>query len=126
LVLDWGDATVASPVDSAEVGLIEGDWLSVILNWLGTHHLLGLSLSHGGEHTVTELVVALVVVLELDLSILLLEDLESEVELLFGSVGETLHFHMVVELLLENVHFLWLEHVLETEDGGGFGKVHHL
>lgn len=86
MVLDSGDATVGSPVDSSEVALIEDFWLSVVLNWLGTHHLLGLSLSHGGEHTVAEFEVALVVVPVLDLSILLLEDLESEIELLSGSV----------------------------------------
>lgn len=69
----------------------------------------------------------LLVVLDLDFVVNLLEDVESELEFISGSVGETLSFHMGSEFL---VHVSWslvvVEETLETEDGGGFGKMHHL
>jgi len=53
---------------------------------------------------VSKSVGVLLVVLDLDFVVNLLVDVESELEFISGSVGET----------------------LRTEDGGGFGKMHHL
>jgi hypothetical protein len=60
------------------------------------------------------------------LSILLLEDLESELVFLFGSVRKALCLHMSGKLLMKFSWSLRLEEILETENGRGFGEMHHL
>lgn len=119
LVFDSVDSTLSSPVDSPQHGLVSlelDDFGGVVLNWGEAHVSLSLLLSHGGEHTVAESVVVLGVVPVGDVVILGLEDLESELVLFSGSVGETLSLHMGSELLVKlGLSLRLLEHVLGVD-----------
>lgn len=66
----------------------------------------------------------LLVVPVLDLGILLLEELVSEVVLLFGSIAESKGLHMGVELLVKLGSSIVLG-LMEAKDGGAFPEVLH-
>jgi len=127
LVLDGVDGTLSSPVlGIGKVALIEEKWLGVGVIDLGTKHLLGLLLGHGGEHVVAESERALSVVPELDLVVLLSEDLESVNVLLFGTEAEAIGVHVSLESLMKLMSVLFLLVETEAEHSGCLGKVHHL
>lgn len=126
LVLDGTNTALLSPVLATVSALFEPGWLGIDILWDTTEVLGGLLVSHGGEHVVTEHERVLLSVDGVDLGILLHENLESELVLLLGSVGETLKFHVFSELLVKLLGSFWLEEALESENGGGFGEVHHL
>jgi len=117
-----------SPVSGhAILALIENGFLhGEVFWWFSTQPHLVLGLGHSREHVVLEFERVLVFVPVVDLNILLLVEFKSEIVLFSGSVGKTIRFHMRSELLLELSGSLWLEEVLETENGRGFSKLHHL
>merc|ERR1740121_3232431 len=86
---DGGDTSLGDPVDFGIVGSGEGGDLGGDNRGDVTEELLLLTLSHGGEEVVSESVGGVGLVVGLDLSIDSGEDVESEVVLLDGSVGET-------------------------------------
>jgi len=119
LVLNGVNSTLGSPVDGlGEVAVIEVSWFGVGVIDLGTKHLLGLLLSHGGEHVVSESEGVLIVVPEVDLVVLLLEDRESVHVLLLGTVAEAVSGDMGLESLVELMSVLSLLMETEAEHGG--------
>jgi hypothetical protein len=89
LVLDWVNSTFSSPVNLSGLnsGLIEGLFLELSFVWNSSHHSLGLILSHGGEHVVSNYEGVCWVGVDLVVfSILGSEDLHSEGVFFLGSV----------------------------------------
>ena len=90
MVLDGVDGTLGSPVDLSIVGLWEGDVVSdLTLLSSVTEELLVLEFGPGGHEVVSDGEVGLLSVDLVDLGILLGEEVESEVVLLFGSEVES-------------------------------------
>jgi len=125
LVLNWGDGTLGSPVNGiSEVGGVESDWLlGLEANWgLVSEEFAGLILGPGGEVVVSNGERGVLGIHFLDLSILLGEDVHSEDELLLGSVGESVHVHVLHERLLKTVVVVLVAYVLDTSESGSFAE----
>lgn len=103
LVLNGVDGTLGSPVN-----LSLGGWLELdnVVSWgnSGTEKLLVLSISPGGELVVTKLEGGLLGVDLVDGLVLGGEELESELVLLLGAVGETVLLHVGGEGTLKSLH----------------------
>ena len=128
LILDLVYGTLWPPVLAwSEVGVIELDLvpLSSLSGTSVSEHGLSLTLGHGGEHVVLNSEgVARVRVDLSELSVLLSEELESEVVLLLSSVAETPLSHVGHELRVE----LWAVEVLlawVAEEGSESAEVLH-
>merc|ERR1719420_2461166 len=100
-----GDGTLGSPVNAVgKVGGVEEDLVSLVVLWKSVSVELGLLLSSpGGEVVVSNGEGVLGGVDLLDLGVHVGEEVHSELELLLGSVGETMGVHVLEEVLLEGV-----------------------
>jgi len=128
LVLNWGDGTLSSPVDGVgEVGGVEENLASLVMLWKSVSVELGLLLGGpGGEVVVGEGEAVLFGVDLLDLGINLGVKGHSEVELLLGSVGETVLVHVGDEVLLELVVVVVLgAEMLHAGKSGSFAEEVH-
>jgi len=101
LVLDGVDSTLGSPVDGSGGSLWERDDVLLLLDSLESKKSLVLRIGEGGEHVVSngEGVVWVRVDL-LVLLLLLVEDSKSELVLLGGTVGDSVHRDVLDESLL--------------------------
>jgi hypothetical protein len=100
LVLDWGDSTLGSPVNGiGKVGGVESDSLLGMKTLWGlvSEKLVALLLGPGGEEVVSNGEGSVLGVDLVDLRFLLSEDVHSELELLLGSIGESVFVHVVDE-----------------------------
>jgi hypothetical protein len=124
LVLDWVDGSLGDPVDLSlkvvgwelgnDIGLVEGLWSSV------SEESLVLSGSPGGEHVVSNGEGVLWVGIDLlVLSILLGEDVQSELVLLLGSVGDSVFREVLDESLLGEGKWSNVVAGVEAEVGSG-------
>ena len=106
MVLDWVNSSFLSPVNlrGLNFGLIEGLLLELSAGvWKSSHHSLGLSLGHGGEHVVSNNEGVLWVGVDLLVfSILGSEDVHSEGVLFLGSVVDVEVGNVVHESLLDS------------------------
>jgi len=127
LVLDSVDGSLGSPVDGGIVGLGEsGDVSDLTLLTSVTHEFLVLECGPGGHEVVSNGEVGLLSVDLGDLGVLLGEEVESEVVLLFGTEVESVSGDVFNEGLLD-LHGDWLLAELGvTEVGGGFAEFVHL
>ena len=129
LILDGVDTALGSPVNcTQQVGVVEVANLDLMVlevvsqACIHLHFLLGDS----GEFVVAKGVRALDLVPEIELGILLLKDLESEVVLLLSSVAESKLVDVSLELLLESKRLLLRFKVaLEAKHRGCLNKLHH-
>lgn len=98
-----GSIRLASPVYvHAIIAFVEEHWLMVNIIWSSkSKPLLMFIFSHGREHVVSKNEGVLLLIPLSDYSILFLEKLESEIELIFSSKGKTLSLNMSSKLLLE-------------------------
>jgi len=127
LVLDWVDGTLGDPVDRIlKVGGVEdGSLLIREVSWsLVSEESLVLEVGPGGELVVSENERVLGSVDLVDLSILLGKEVHSEVELLLGSVGDTILGNVLHEGLLE-LNRDWGLAGVDAEVGTGSAKHVH-
>ena len=103
MVLDGINGTLGSPVLGVSVGLWKGDVVGLVLSSLSgvSEELLVLGISPGGHEVVADGEVVLSGVDLLELGVLLGEEAHSELELLLGSVGDSVFRHVLDESLLE-------------------------
>ena len=103
MVLDGVNGTLGSPVLGGSVGLWKVDVVGLVLSSLSgvSEELLVLGISPGGHEVVADGEVVLSGVDLLDLGVLLGEEAHSELELLLGSVGDSVFRHVLDESLLE-------------------------
>ena len=86
-----------------------------------------LGLGHGREHVVAKSEGALLVVPVINVGVLGLEQLVSELVLLSGSERKSLCLNMGSELISKlDSGLVLLEEVLESENGSSLNEVHHL
>ena len=129
MVLDSVDTTNRSPVNATigDLALIEDSWLFGWFLWDSSHVLLVLGLGHGREHVVAKSEGALLVVPVINVGVLGLEQLVSELVLLSGSERKSLCLNMGSELISKlDSGLVLLEEVLESENGSSLNEVHHL
>jgi len=122
LVLDGGDGTLLGPVDGGLVGLGESHNILLGLLSLESEELLVLGIGPGGELVVSQSERVLLSVGLLDYGVLSGELLHSELELLLGSVRESVLSDVLVEGLLHLVG----DGGLAGEEARVAKKVHHI
>lgn len=117
LVLNGVDATLILPINGDIVlTLIEDCGLNFHILRNGTQPFIRLFLSHGREHVVFKLEGVLRIIHLINLSILFLEEIESELVLLNSSERKALSLHVIGKLLPKLTMSLRREEILKTKN----------